>query len=285
MKETKIPQVIHYCWFGHGKKPKSVTKCINSWKKYFKGYKIIEWNEENYPIDKKPLYVRQAYQHKKWAFVSDFARFDILYHHGGIYFDTDVEVIRSFDELLQCDSIMGCENDGDGSEWNKLTGIRVAPGLVLVSIPELSIYLDIIKSYENDVFCIGENVYNYETVVERVTSILFKHGLKNIKGIQTVENITIYPSEYFSPINATTREITKTSNTYSIHWYDASWFDEDMKKEQEAYLARFWGARKEEEKLRKRLERKRKSRSGIVSVFGEKNVRRVLSALRGKREN
>ena len=93
-------KIIHYCWFGGNKKPKKTIKCINSWKKYFPGWKIIEWNEENFDV-KCNIYVKQAYACKKWAFVADYCRFWALERYGGIYFDTDVEVVCSFDDLFR----------------------------------------------------------------------------------------------------------------------------------------------------------------------------------------
>ena len=104
-----LPKTIHYCWFGEAPLPKSAQKCIASWKKFFPDYEIKQWDESNYDVDKIP-YISEAYKAKKYAFVSDYARFDILYHFGGIYFDTDVEVIRPFDDILDnSPNFMGCE--------------------------------------------------------------------------------------------------------------------------------------------------------------------------------
>lgn len=104
MSRNEIPKKIHYCWFGRNPLPKSALKCIQSWKKYFPDYEIIQWNEDNYDVN-KIKYIREAHQAKKYAFVSDYARFDILYHEGGIYFDTDVEVIKSFDDICQMEHL------------------------------------------------------------------------------------------------------------------------------------------------------------------------------------
>lgn len=106
-----IPKKIHYCWFGRKPLPESAKKCIASWKKFFHDYEIIEWNEDNYDVNKIP-YIQQAYEAKKYAFVSDYARFDVLYQYGGVYFDTDVEVIRPFEDILEKGAFMGCETDG-----------------------------------------------------------------------------------------------------------------------------------------------------------------------------
>lgn len=104
-----IPKVIHYCWFGHDPKPKLAEKCIKSWKKKCPDYKIIEWNEENFDISACPLYVRQAYEAKKWAFVTDYVRLKVVYEHGGIYLDTDVELKKNLDFLLNHKAYFGFE--------------------------------------------------------------------------------------------------------------------------------------------------------------------------------
>ena len=105
-----IPKVIHYCWFGRNPLPPFAVKCIESWKKFLPGYEIKEWNEDNFDVNIIP-YTQEAYEARKYAFVSDYARFYILYHHGGIYFDTDVEVIKSIDDIIERGAFMGCENE------------------------------------------------------------------------------------------------------------------------------------------------------------------------------
>ena len=103
-----IPKIIHYCWFGRNPLPESAIKCINSWKKFFPDYEIKEWNEDNFDVNIIP-YTKEAYEAKKYAFVSDYARFWILYHHGGLYFDTDVEVIKAMDDIIELGPFMGVE--------------------------------------------------------------------------------------------------------------------------------------------------------------------------------
>ena len=100
MGEKMIPKIIHYCWFGKAKKSELEIKCIESWKKFCPNYKIIEWNEENYDVSKN-TYMYQAYQKSRWGFVSDYTRLDVIYNYGGIYLDTDVELIKPIDDLLE----------------------------------------------------------------------------------------------------------------------------------------------------------------------------------------
>ncbi len=213
-----IPKIIHYCWFGGNPLPKSALKCIDSWKRFFPDYEIKEWNESNYDVRKIP-YIAEAYDAKKFAFVSDYARFDILYQFGGVYFDTDVEVIKSFDDILEHGPFMGCEIDGGEKE------IKVAPGLGIASNHGLDIYKDILDFYAIQHFLNADGTINTETVVKKTTKVLLEHGLKNIKGIQKVGDVTVYPKEYFNPLNNNTGEMVKTVNTHSIHWYSMSWVD------------------------------------------------------------
>ena len=135
-----IPKVIHYCWFGHNTLPELAVKCIESWKKYLPDYEIKEWNEDNFDVNVIP-YTEQAYKAKKYAFVSDYARFWILYHFGGVYFDTDVEVIKPMGEFIAQGPFMGCENGiGEG-------GLRVAPGLGIGIEAGSSLYKEILDKY------------------------------------------------------------------------------------------------------------------------------------------
>lgn len=222
-----IPKKIHYCWFGRNPLPESAKKCIASWKKYFPDYEIVEWNEDNYDVN-KILYTQQAYVAKKYAFVSDYARFDILYHHGGVYFDTDVEVIKSFDDILANGAFMGCEIDGSDSLKDE-RGIAAAPGLGIAAAPGLDLYKLILDFYATQCFLNEDGSINQETVVTKTTKVLCERGMQNIKGIQRVGEVTIYPKEYFNPMNSNTGKMDITENTHSIHWYNMSWMDSRTK--------------------------------------------------------
>lgn len=222
-----IPRIIHYCWFGGNPLPKSALKCINSWKKHFPNYEIKEWNESNYDVNKTE-YTAQAYNAKKYAFVSDYARFDILFHFGGIYFDTDVEVIKPFDDILENGAFMGCEIDPCNSEKVNVD-IAVNPGLGLAAAPGQPLYQDVLSFYSQEQFLNSNGTYNQETVVRKVTKVLLKRGLKNICGIQKVDNIFIYPKEFFNPLDDSTGVLKITDNTHSIHWYSKTWMSKKNK--------------------------------------------------------
>ena len=204
-----IPHIIHYCWFGGKPLPKSAKRCIASWKKYFPNYEIKEWNESNFDFDICE-YVKEAVKEKRWAFVSDYARFWILYHEGGIYFDTDVEVIRNMDSIIENGAFMGCE-----------TKNTCAAGLGLAAQSGETLYKEILDYYDQCHY--GEVNGRIETVVDHVTSILKRKGWEGTGKIETVSGIKIYPPEYFCPMDYKTGEICITENTYTIHWYKGSW--------------------------------------------------------------
>lgn len=224
-----IPKVIHYCWFGHGEMSQKELDCINSWHKFCPGYEIVEWNEDNFDFS-ECRYAQTAYELKKWAFVSDYARFKILYDHGGLYFDTDVELIKPIDDIVANGPFMGCERDAGDPR-----GMMVAPGLGLACAAGHEVYREVISSYENDTFVDDEGEINYKTVVVRVTEILEKYGLTEEPGIQEVDGITIYPSEYFNPKEYETGVTVITDNTRSIHHFSMSWLPDSWKKEHDIY--------------------------------------------------
>lgn len=219
-----IPKVIHYCWFGGNPLPELAIKCIASWKKNYPNYEIKEWNESNFNLD-CCTYVREAYLAKKWAFVSDYARFWILYHNGGLYFDTDVELIKPFGDIIEKGAFMGCETVDKYS-----LGLGVNPGLGLGAPPGLSLYKEILEDYDKSHFVNKDGTNNYGTVVDRTTNILIRHGFTETVTIQNIAGVNIYPPEYFCPLDYGTGKLNMTANTKSIHWYDASWLDKRMKK-------------------------------------------------------
>ncbi len=215
---NSIPKIIHYCWFGGNPLPELAQKCISSWRKFFPDYEIKEWNEQNYDVN-KILYTKQAYEAKKYAFVSDYARFDILYQYGGLYFDTDVEVIKPMDEILKRGAFAGVERAGS-----------LNAGLGLASPAASPIYKEILDSYEESSFLTEDGSQNLTTVVTRVSDIFKNHGLKDIDKIQTVAGVTVYPADYFCPKDYITGKLNITQNTHTIHWYDGSWCSAAQRK-------------------------------------------------------
>lgn len=212
-----IPKIIHYCWFGRNPLPPLAKKCIKSWKKFLPDYEIKEWNEDNFDVNMIP-YTKEAYESKKYAFVSDYARFWILFHHGGLYFDTDVEVIKPMDNIIKRGPFMGCENKASDTSV-----ASVAPGLGLGVNPGLKLYKDLLEHYSHLHYKLSDNNYNTATIVTITTEYLVNKGLKATNSIQRIEDVYIYPKEYFCPKDYYTGIINITQNSYTIHHYDASW--------------------------------------------------------------
>lgn len=210
-----IPKVIHYCWFGGKALPDDAKRCIASWQKFLPDYEIKRWDESNFDIN-AIRYTKEAYVAKKYAFVSDYARFVVLHKEGGLYFDTDVEVIGSMDDIIQAGAFLGVEKQSG-------VGIDVAPGLGMGAEPGNAMLGALIEAYKTFRFVNEDGTYCYKNIVQITTEYLLAHGLKNTEDIQTCCGFTIYPKEYFCPVDYTTRECKITLNTRAIHHYAESW--------------------------------------------------------------
>ena len=218
-----IPRVIHYCWFGRNPLPKSAVKCINSWRKFFPDYEIKEWNEDNFDVNSIP-YTSEAYQARKYAFVSDYARFWILYHYGGVYFDTDVEVIKPIDDIIEQGPFMGIEVECGFQKSYPM----IAPGLGMAVEAGHILYKKMIDYYLDLHFWREGRMLNHETMVPRTTRFLVEMGLQPHNDFQQVAGIYIYPIDFFNPLESLTGRLNKTDRTRSIHWYMASWQDSSL---------------------------------------------------------
>ncbi|MDF2557761.1 MAG: Eps7I [Bacillales bacterium] len=205
-----IPKVIHYCWFGRKPLPKSAKHCIASWKKHCPDYKIVEWNEDNFNVNFND-YTSQAYENGRFAFVSDVARLKVIHEFGGVYLDVDVELLRSIDPLLNEEAFMGFE------------GTSVATGLGFGAKVGNVLIKELLDDYSNRQFINSNGDEDKTTCLKINEKIFLKYGLKKNGEKQKVFNVTIYPTEYFCPLDFKTRKLSITSNTYSIHHYEASW--------------------------------------------------------------
>lgn len=221
-----IPKTIHYCWFGNGPLPELAEKCIASWKEFFPDYTIKRWDETNYDVTAVP-YVHEAYQAKRWAFVSDYARFDILYKYGGIYFDTDVEIIAPMDDILASGAFMGMQKTAlPGDE----TVYWPAPGLGMAAEAGMDIYRELLDKYQSMHFILEDGSLNLNTVPMFTYQVFEKHGLDQSRNeVQSVSDVTVWPTEYFSPVDYFSGEKIITRNTRSIHHYSSSWLTYEEK--------------------------------------------------------
>lgn len=204
-----IPKVIHYFWFGKGEKPPIFFKCLESWKKNCPDYEIKEWTEDSFDININ-AYVKEAYQKEKYAFVSDYARFYVLYNHGGIYLDIDVEILKSIDKLLSEETFMGFEDRN-----------QVNPGLIMGARKGDKLLRSILDIYDSFDGYPNDN----HNVCKIVTEFLVKNKQLEVKSniIQRLDGITVFPIEYFCACDYFTKKMSITENTYTVHHYNGSW--------------------------------------------------------------
>ncbi|WP_349400303.1 glycosyltransferase family 32 protein [Clostridium perfringens] len=227
--EKNIPKIIHYCWFGEKEKSKLIKKCIESWKKELVEYEFFEWNETNYDVN-KCIFTQQAYKQKKWAFLSDYARLDVLYKYGGIYLDTDMEVLKTFNDLLHNQIFIGVE---DSKNLN---------AAIIGSSKNNSIIKEIISIY-NQI----NNFDEFPTIPNVISNYFKKKGFNYENENKVLDNnISIYSSEYFYPLSNVNHTLKKTKNTYTIHYYDASWFNSKnrLKRKLKVKLASLLGEKR-----------------------------------------
>ena len=219
-----IPKILHYCWFGNGEYPKREQKCINSWQKHLNNFKWKLWNEQTFDINCND-YVKEAYEAKKYMYVSDYCRLLALYNEGGLYLDTDCLVKKDFSNLLGNTAFTGY--GGDNFELAAHT---------LAFPPKHPFIKEFLDSYENTHFIKPDGSYNMYTINMRMTELLQKHGFVPNGEKQVVNNITIYPMTYFCPLSMLpdTVKDCKSKNTYCIH----IWSSKELKRER-SFIVRF----------------------------------------------
>lgn len=213
-----IPKVIHYCWFGKGEMPKAAKKCIKSWKKYCPDYKIVCHNEENFDISKNK-YAKEAYDSKKWAFVSDYVRLKVLYDEGGIYLDTDVEIIKPIDNLIKETGYMGFD---DNNLVSTGLGFACEKGNELVG--------RLLSDYDDISFIRPDGSFDTTPCPDRNTETLKKLGMNFDIKDQIFMGIRMLPEDYLCPVKYYTGKKIITKNTYSIHHFSASWISKTSKR-------------------------------------------------------
>ena len=206
-----IPKKIHYCWFGKGKMPELALKCIESWRVNLPDYELKEWNENSFDINSN-FYVKEAYESRKFAFVTDYVRLYALYTEGGIYMDTDVEVLKNLDSFLDLPAFSGFEDN-----VHIPTGIMAAEkGSVWAGWQ--------LKYYDDRHFLLPDGTLDLTTNVEIIGRLMGEKGFILRNGLYNFQNIiTIFPRDYFCPKSHTTGKIELTQNTYTIHHFAGSW--------------------------------------------------------------
>ena len=213
-----IPKVIHDCWFGKNELPSLAKKCIKSWQKKCPDYEIICWNEDNFDLTQN-RYMREAYEAGKWAFVSDFVRLKVIYDHGGIYLDTDVELLKPLDDLLHDGGFMGFDEKG-----------IVATGLGFAAEKGNKVIEEFLNDYKDISFVQPDGSFDLTPCPDRNTATLKRLGMDMTVTHQIFMGMAFLPSEYLCPMNYYTGKKTITKNTYSIHHYCASWTSDITKR-------------------------------------------------------
>lgn len=214
-----IPKIIHYCWFGGEPLPEKVIKCIESWKKYCPDYEIMAWNENNYDV-RKLRYMKEAYEAGKWAFVSDYARLDIVFSNGGFYLDTDVELIKGLDELLEEKLVLAMEKQN----------YKIATGLGFAAEAGNQTLGQMIEMYQSFSFLLEDGSFNLTPCPQYTTEYFLPKGYILEDKTQRMGDALILASEYFCPMDYYTGILTVTEHTMGIHWFEASWFGKGDKK-------------------------------------------------------
>lgn len=204
-----IPKTIHYCWFGGNPFPEDAMKCMNSWKKYCPDYEIKRWDESNFDLE-CCVYVKEAYEAKKWAFITDYVRLYVLKTYGGIYMDTDVEVLKPLDDFLENHGFSGFESN------------HTVPTGIMAAEKDNPFIIHQLEKYKDRHFLINGEI-DYTTNVEVITKYCIEKGIQLNNEIQECEEFKFYPSEYFCPKDPLTYEINLTENTYTIHHFNGSW--------------------------------------------------------------
>lgn len=231
-----IPKILHYCWFGGKPKPPLAEKCIRSWRKFCPDFEIREWNESNFDLEQVPAYVRQAYEADRWAFVSDYVRLRALTEVGGVYLDTDVEIVRPLDPFLKHEAFAGFEHLE-----------RVQTG-VLACRKGFPLFQEFLAYYDTAVFRRPDGSMDTTTNVEILTGICRKKGLVFNDTFQVVDGLAVYPREVFCPVDYDTMKLKKTRKTVTIHWFSGSWqTQEDLRILEEE---RRWKRREQRSNLR-----------------------------------
>ena len=212
-----IPRIIHYCWYGGQPLSGMAEKCLASWKEYCPDYEIKRWDESNTNLNENH-YIREAYDARKWAFITDYIRLKVLFENGGIYMDTDVEVCKPLDSFLEEQAFSGFENN------------HQIPTGIMASEKGHPFIGRLLNYYNGRHFLKKDGSQDITTNVETITNIALENGFVPNNERQTVCGMTFYPHDYFCPKSHETGELLCTENTVCIHHFDGSWLTEEERK-------------------------------------------------------
>lgn len=212
-----IPKIIHYCWFGRGEMPPLVKKCIKSWDKFCPGWKIVLWNEDTFDVN-STLWTRQAYEARKFAFVADYVRLKALYEQGGVYLDSDVELVQPIDEFLVHDAFSGFECE------------KAAPTGIIASVAGQTVIKGWLDYYTDRPYLI-DGKPNMEPNVSFMTEDLKARGLQMNDTLQNIDGMVIYPQTWFCPLSVIEVEKKITAQTHAIHHFTSTWRTEKARKD------------------------------------------------------
>lgn len=252
-----IPKIIHYCWFGGKEKPALAQVCLRSWKRFAPDFELKEWNESNFDLSSAPVYVRQAMDARRWAFVTDYVRLVALTRYGGVYMDTDVELKKPLTPYLHHQAFAGFEAID-----------RVQTGL-LACEPGFPLFEAFLRHYDTAAFLREDGSTDLTTNVEILTRLCAERGLRLDNSKQCVDGLTVYPKEVFCPVEYETGKLKKSRKTVCIHWFAASWHTQQELEQ----LAK--------EKQQKEQERRSALRVKIgTALFGEKGYEKLKAILK-----
>ena len=272
MKESKIPQKIHYCWFGRGEKPELAQKCIASWKKILPDYELIEWNEDNFDINMN-RYVKEAYENKKYAFVTDYVRLYVLYNYGGIYMDTDVEVLKPLDVFLIHKAFSGFENNNS------------IPTGIMASEAKNKWIKILLEEYNDISFVKEDGSFDTTTNVIRISNKTKEnYNLILNDTYQDLGDVVLYPHDYFCPKDWETGEIFLTENSHTIHHFSGSWHTKKEKKQiakKQKYISKY-GKKIGEKKYQKYLKVQKYLNYLTYPFKTIKNPKKAIQKLKGR---
>ncbi len=260
-----IPTIIHYCWFGGNPLPPLAEKCIASWKRYCPDYQIVRWDESNYDLASAPLYVRQAYEHKKWAFVTDYIRLQVVYEQGGIYLDTDVELKKPLDPLLGNRAYFGFED-----------GKMVNTGLGFGAEVQHPILREIMEDYRDIPFVLADGSLDQTPCPQRNTDVFLRRGMRQDDSRQILnDGVLILPSRFLCPVDNRTRKMKMTQDMISIHHASASWQDEETQKR--------WRTLQNKHRREDKWERIIHAPNRLaIKILGQEKYARLKSRIKGR---